>query len=292
MHKDKKENVVVQFLLRFLEGILIGTGGILPGVSGGALCVVFGIYRPLMELFSNPFKNLKKYFWMLFPYGVGIGVGFIGLAGLVDYVLQRHEALALCAFVGLILGMVPQLFRDAGEQGRGKCDWTALGISFVLLTALFLYLRYGAGMHITPNIGWWLVCGAIWGMNVILPGMSSSSMLIFLGLYQPMLAGISRFSMQVILPIGVGAVLVILTLSKAVNALFRKHHALTYHVILGAVLATVVPLVPIRFDGVLDVALDALCIVVGFIVSLMLNKISQKYLKKAEAKNESNQYSA
>lgn len=284
MHKEKK-NVPMQFLLRFLEGILIGTGGILPGVSGGALCVVFGIYRPLMELFSNPFKNLKKYFWMLFPYGLGIGVGFIGLAGLVDYVLRTHEALAVCAFVGLILGMVPQLFRDAGEQGRGKGDWVALGISFVLLTALFLYLRYGAGMHIVPNVGWWLVCGAIWGLNVILPGMSSSSMLIFLGLYQPMLAGISRFSMQVILPIGAGAVLVILTLSKAVNALFSKHYALMYHVILGAVLATVVPLIPIHFSGVWDVVLDALCIAGGFVVSLFLNKVSQKYLHKAESQD-------
>ena len=284
MHKEKK-NVPMQFLMRFLEGILIGTGGILPGVSGGALCVVFGIYRPLMELFSNPFKNLKKYFWMLFPYGLGIGVGFIGLAGLVDYVLRTHEALAVCAFVGLILGMVPQLFRDAGEQGRGKGDWVALSISFVLLTALFLYLRYGAGMHIVPNVGWWLVCGAIWGLNVILPGMSSSSMLIFLGLYQPMLAGISRFSMQVILPIGAGAVLVILTLSKAVNALFSKHYALMYHVILGAVLATVVPLIPIHFSGVWDVVLDALCIAGGFVVSLFLNKVSQKYLHKAEAQD-------
>ena len=284
MHKEKK-NVPMQFLLRFLEGILIGTGGILPGVSGGALCVVFGIYRPLMELFSNPFKNLKKYFWMLFPYGLGIGVGFIGLAGLVDYVLRTHEALAVCAFVGLILGMVPQLFRDAGEQGRGKGDWVALGISFVLLTALFLYLRYGSGMHIVPNVGWWLVCGAIWGLNVILPGMSSSSMLIFLGLYQPMLAGISRFSMQVILPIGAGAVLVILTLSKAVNALFSKHYALMYHVILGAVLATVVPLIPIHFSGVWDVVLDALCIAGGFVISLFLNKVSQKYLHKAEAQD-------
>ncbi|MGN0636102.1 MAG: DUF368 domain-containing protein [Acutalibacteraceae bacterium] len=284
MHKEKK-NVPMQFLLRFLEGILIGTGGILPGVSGGALCVVFGIYRPLMELFSNPFKNLKKYFWMLFPYGLGIGVGFIGLAGLVDYVLRTHEALAVCAFVGLILGMVPQLFRDAGEQGRGKGDWVALSISFALLTALFLYLRYGAGMHIVPNVGWWLVCGAIWGLNVILPGMSSSSMLIFLGLYQPMLAGISRFSMQVILPIGAGAVLVILTLSKAVNALFSKHYARMYHVILGAVLATVVPLIPIHFSGVWDVVLDALCIAGGFVVSLLLNKVSQKYLHKAETQD-------
>ena len=181
--------------------------------------------------------------------------------------------------------MVPQLFRDAGEQGRGKGDWVALSISFVLLTALFLYLRYGAGMHIVPNVGWWLVCGAIWGLNVILPGMSSSSMLIFLGLYQPMLAGISRFSMQVILPIGAGAVLVILTLSKAVNALFSKHYALMYHVILGAVLATVVPLIPIHFSGVWDVVLDALCIAGGFVVSLFLNKVSQKYLHKAGAQD-------
>lgn len=290
--QSKKTNAPLQFALRFLQGVLIGTGGILPGVSGGALCVIFGIYRPLMEMFAHPFKNLKKHFWMLVPVGLGVGVGFVGLAGLVKMILDKHEALAVCTFIGLILGTVPQLFREAGEQGRGKGAWVSLCVSFAALSALFLFLQYGSGMSITPNIGWWLFCGVVWGFSVILPGMSSSSTLIFLGLYQPMLAGISRLSLSVILPIGAGIVLVIALLSRAVNALFARYHAITYHIILGAVLATVVPIVPTKYSGLREVVLDLLFAAAGFVFSLLINRVSQKYLHKTEENNEHDQLPA
>ena len=282
MDKEKR-NAPLQFLLRLLQGVIIGIGGILPGVSGGAMCVIFGVYRPLMETLAHPFKDLKKYFFLLLPVAVGIGCGFIGLAGLVDIVMKAHEAQAVCAFIGLILGMVPQLYRDAGEKGRDKRAWIAFACSFVILTALFLYLRYGRHLSITPNIGWWIFCGVVWGLNVIVPGTSSSSAMIFLGLYQPMLEGISHLRMDVILPIGVGAVAVVFTLSRAINALFRKHHMLTYHVILGAVLAMVVPIIPLQFTGVWDIAADLLCAAGGFIASLLINRVSQRYLHKSDA---------
>lgn len=279
---DKKQNGVLQFFLRLVQGVIIGIGGILPGVSGGAMCVIFGVYRPLMETLAHPFKTLKKNFWLLFPIAVGIGCGFIGLAGLVDIVMRAHEAQAVCAFIGLILGMTPQLYRDAGEKGRDARAWAAFAVSFLSLTALFLYLRYGRHLSIEPNLGWWVFCGAVWGLNVIVPGTSSSSAMIFLGLYQPMLAGISHLHMDVILPIGVGAVAVVFSLSRAVNALFRRHHMITYHVILGAVLAMVVPIIPLHFDSAAEIVWDVLCALGGFIVSLIINRISQTYLHKRE----------
>lgn len=276
---------MLQFLLRILQGVIIGIGGILPGVSGGAMCVIFGVYRPLMETLSHPFQNLRKYFWTLLPVGIGIAVGFIGLAGLVDQIMRLHEAQAVCAFIGLILGMLPQLYKDAGEQGRGAKAWISFGVSTVVLTALFLYLKYGAGMHIVPNIGWWIFCGAVWGLNVIVPGMSSSSTMIFLGIYKPMLEGISHLRPQVVIPIGIGAAAVVLLLSRAVNALFRRHHTVTYHAILGAVIAMLIPIIPLEFVSVSDSIFDFICVAAGFAVSLVINHISQKYLKKLEVEN-------
>ena len=274
---------MLQFLLRILQGIIIGVGGILPGVSGGAMCVIFGVYRPLMETLSHPFKNLRKYFWTLLPVGIGIAVGFIGLAGIVDRVMRSHETAAVSAFIGLILGMIPQLYRDAGEQGRHAKGRVSFGISVCVLTALFLYLKYGAGMHITPNIGWWLFCGAVWGLNVIVPGMSSSSTMIFLGIYKPMLEGISHLRPAVVIPIGIGAAAVVLLLSRGVNALFRRHHEVTYYAILGAVIAMLIPIIPLHFASVQEIILDVVCAVVGCIVSLLINHVSQKYLHKAES---------
>ena len=280
MIQEKKTNVVIQFLLRLLQGMIIGVGGILPGVSGGAMCVIFGVYRPIMETLSHPFQNLRRHFWTLLPVGLGIAVGFIGLAGIVDRVMRAHEGMAVSAFIGLILGMLPQLYKDAGEQGRGAKGWISFGVSAVVLTTLFLYLKYGAGMHIVPNVGWWIFCGAVWGLNVIVPGMSSSSTMIFLGIYQPMLEGISHLRPQVVIPIGIGAVAVVLLLSRGVNALFRRYHTVTYHAILGAVIAMLIPIIPLHFASTFEIMLDVICAIVGLCASLAINHVSQKYLKK------------
>lgn len=281
--QEKKANGLLQFLLRFVQGCIIGVGGILPGVSGGAMCVIFGVYRPLMETLAHPFKKLKENFILLLPVGLGIAVGFVGFAGLVKQIMVLHEDRAVCAFIGLILGMIPQLWRDAGEKGRGKRGWISLGVSFCVLAAVFLYLKYGTGLNITPNIGWWFFCGAVWGLNVIVPGTSSSSAMIFLGIFTPMLEGISRLDMRVVIPIGIGAAAVVLTLSRGVNALFKKYHTVTYHAILGAVLAMVLPIIPIRFASATDIVWDVALVAAGFAASLAINAVSQKYLQKKEA---------
>ena len=74
-------------LLRFLQGALIGTGAILPGISGGVLCVAFGIYEPMMAFLSHPRSSFKSNYKILLPVIAGGAVGFILLAKVVESLL-------------------------------------------------------------------------------------------------------------------------------------------------------------------------------------------------------------
>ena len=97
------------FVRRLLQGMLVGSGAILPGVSGGVLCVTFGLYKPLMALLAHPFKNLPRYFKMLLPVGIGILLGFWGLSGLISHLFSAAEGLAAALFAGLIYAQNPYL---------------------------------------------------------------------------------------------------------------------------------------------------------------------------------------
>ncbi len=69
---------ILKWVLWFFEGILVGFGAIVPGISGGTLCAAFGMYRPIIELVSHPYHNLKRYGFMLGVFIQGGAVGFIG----------------------------------------------------------------------------------------------------------------------------------------------------------------------------------------------------------------------
>ena len=105
-------------------------------------------------------------------------------------------------------GTLPALLREAGQQSRGKGAWIALAVATVLTGAWMFSMNSleGASSQVTPNVLWWLLCGVLWGMGLIVPGMSPSSIFIFLGLYQPMTAGIAALDINVILPLIVGLV--------------------------------------------------------------------------------------
>jgi putative membrane protein len=113
-------NNLFKSLLRVLQGALIGLGAVLPGISGGVLCVIFKVYQPIMEVLSNPFQALKKHLKLLTPIIIGVVIGFLGIAKLLGFLLERYEAPSICLFIGLIGGMLPSLFREAGEKGRNK----------------------------------------------------------------------------------------------------------------------------------------------------------------------------
>ena len=275
---NKGKNVsVVKLLFQLLQGALVGLGAVLPGISGGVLCVVFGIYKIIMEFLADPFKNLKTHLPILIPYGIGGVIGFLGIANILSILLDKYPAPSVCVFIGLIGGMLPSLFREAGEQGRNKNSFIAMGIAMVVIFALLISLKVFS-VSITPNFVWYLFCGFCLALSVIAPGMSFSTLLMPLGLYEPFVAGIGHFDLSVLIPGGIGALATVILFAKAVNALFKHYYSVSFHAIVGVVIAATIMIIPVSsFTSIGSIIVNIICIVVGVVVALALDKFNQKF---------------
>lgn len=257
-------------IIWLLEGAVVGFGAILPGVSGGTLCVAFGMYRPMIETLNSPKKKLRRHGLMLGLFLAGAAVGFIGLSGLAAMLLERNTALVTCAFIGFILGTLPELWQDAGKEGRTKRSLAAMVVCFAGMLGVLALLKTNISMTIAPGIPGFMLCGLLWGLSFIVPGLSSSSLLLFFGLYQPMLEGISSLDVSVLLPMGAGMLGCVLLLSKAVGFAYKRHYSAVSHAVLGIVAATAVMIFPKPDESPSGLALSVLAILAGAAVSFML----------------------
>lgn len=272
---------VFSYLFKILKGALVGLGAVLPGISGGVLCVVFGIYKTVMEFLASPFKRFKTHFPKLLPYGIGLIIGFLGIAKVLAFLLDKYPAPSVCVFIGLIVGMLPSLFREAGEKGRTKGSYVALVIAMVVIFALLISLKV-LSVSIAPNFVWYLFCGFCLALSVIAPGMSFSTLLMPLGLYQPFVDGISSFDLGVLIPAGIGALLTVILFAKAVNLLFEKQYSIAFHAIVGVVIAATVMIIPFESFAVSAVSavINIVCIAVGVAAALALDKFNSKFADK------------
>lgn len=272
------QNKPKTFLLRLLQGGLIGLGAVLPGISGGVLCVIFGIYKPIMELLSDPFHALKKHLGLLIPVIAGGALGFLGVAKLLGFFLTRYEAPSVCLFVGLIAGMIPSLFREASEKGRSKKDYPALVIACAAVFAILISLNV-ISVSIEPNLGWNLFSGFCVAMSIIAPGMSFSTLLMPLGLYTPFVEAIGNLELGVLVPAGISALLTMLLLARAINTLMDRYYSVVFHAIIGIVIAATVMIIPFGSfaAGVSACVLNLVCLAAGIVIALLLDRFNSKY---------------
>ena len=274
---------VLRLILQVLQGVLIGVGAVLPGISGGVLCVVFGIYKPVMELLSNPFRRFRTHVPKLLSVILGAAVGFLGVAKLLAFLLEKYPDPSVCLFVGLIAGMLPSLFREAGEKGRPRGSWVSLAIAFAVILALLISLNLFS-VTITPSFPWYLFCGFCLALSVIAPGMSLSTLLMPLGLYTPFVEGLGSLRPEVLAPAVIGAGITVIGLAKAVNALFDRFYAYAFHAIIGIVIAATVMIIPFGSFAVSvgSAAANLICLAAGIAAALALDQFNQRVLKQTD----------
>lgn len=277
MTKKQNKNTPMLFLFRVVQGAFIGLGAVLPGISGGVLSVIFGIYKPIMELLSNPFKNFKTHVPPLIPVFIGGAVGFLGIANLLAFFLNKYPDSSVCLFIGLISGMLPSLFREAREEGVAKGSYVSLVVCMIVIFALLGGLNM-ASVEIEANFISYLFCGFCLALSVIAPGMSFSTLLMPLGLYTPFVDGIGHRDFQVLIPGGIGALVTVICLAKAVNALFDHFYSLAFHGIIGIVIAATVMIIPFSSftASVTGCIVNIICLVVGVIAALLLDKFNSR----------------
>lgn len=266
-----------RILIQVLEGALIGLGAVLPGISGGVLSVIFGIYRPIMELLSNPITNFRTHVPKLMPVIIGGVIGFLGVANVLSFFLEKYPDPSVCVFIGLITGMLPSLFREAGEQGRSRGSWASMILCMCVLFALLLGLRM-LHIDIQPNFFWYLFCGFCLALSVIAPGMSFSTLLMPMGLYVPFVDGIGSLDPGILIPGGIGAAVTVICLARAINSLFEHHYSVAFHGIIGIVIAATIMTIP--FSGFRDgrsILINLICVAVGIGAALLLDRFNSRF---------------
>ncbi len=248
MSKIKK---FINYPLLALKGILVGFAAIVPGISGGALCVAFGMYEHILNLIAHPFTTLKKHGFKLLAFVIGVGIGFVGLSGLTKWLLELNKYAVYCVCVGFVIGTLPELWRDAGEKGRKPSSFIGMALGFIFLMVVTIVLQtQGATVTLQPTIPAFLLCGVLWGLSLIVPGLSSSTLIIFFGLYEAMNAGIWSFDLKVLIPLALGIAACVISFAKLMSFALSKWHSQISHTIIGFVVATAVSVVLVDTENV------------------------------------------
>ena len=283
MRRKRDRNFGIRWLRDLLCGVLIGAGAILPGVSGGVLAVVFDIYRPFMEVLTHPREAIPKYWRWFLPIGLGCAIGFLGFAKGIAAAIDVSSTVTTWLFIGLIVGTVPSLFREAGKEGRSIGSWVSMAVCAGAIFFSLFYVGKVICVTVEPNFWWYNFCGALWGMSLVIPGLTSSSVMMALGLYQPMLEGLARLDFLVLSACLPGMVLTILLLARLGSWFFRKHYSIAFHGIFGLVLASTLVIIPTSYVGAWEIVLSAVCCIGGFLLAYFMARLDRRIQENGRA---------
>ena len=252
-----------------LKGVFIGAGAIVPGVSSGVLCVIFGIYEKLLDSVLNFFKDIKNNIKFLFPIGLGGVIGVLAFSNIMNYALYEFPIQTNSIFIGLIIGTIPSLVKEVNEKEQ-----------FKLRNVIYLLIALGIGiitviLENTISIGTYLgeinnlyliICGMIMSIGIIVPGVSSTIILMLLGVYSVYLQSIANIYLPVLIPMGIGLVLGSIIVMKITKKLLEKYYAQTFYSIIGFTIGSIFVLLP-QGMTTLEMILSVLCIILGIYIS-------------------------
>lgn len=274
----------------FFKGIIVGLGGVAPGLSGSVLMVIFGLYQKTIECISSifNFKKLKENLTFLIPLGLGMVGGVILFSNAVNFLLSEFEVYTRFAFLGLILGTLPLLNKEIRKEGFKPVYYAVIGVCF----ALGLWLLYSNSFFSTvenPGILQSFILGISVAGSYIVPGVDSAAILNGLGMYQIWLdiTSIKILALQILIPAFFGLVIGILGISFIINKLMKRFYTATFSVIFGLFLS-VIPSVIVEMKTKFTVGLNAytigsgIAVIIGFLVSFYLSDIAgnNKKIKK------------
>lgn len=237
----------MDFILSFFKGIALGTGAILPGISSGVLCVIFGIYEKLIDSILGFFKDIKNNFKFLFPILIGVTFGVIIFGNILKYLFTAFPFQTNFAFIGLILGCIPSLLKSVNEKSHFRLHYLLYTlITFSLTLVLLLIENQFVPTNISSTISpiYLIFSGFIMSIGIVVPGVSSTVLLMILGTYNLYLEAVSNVNLLILIPMGIGLIIGALIFLRLIKYCLEHFFAQTYYSILGFVLSSVLILYP------------------------------------------------
>jgi putative membrane protein len=270
--------MVIDWILRFFKGALIGTGFILPGVSGGALAAIFGLYQIIITFIAHITRDFIKNVTFFIPVGLGALFGMFLLARPLSFFLENYEAQVMWGFIGCIIGTLPALWKEAGKEGRAKRHYIILVLTAATGFCLLFAAKNFLNASMPLNFVTWILAGFLIALGILVPGMSPSNFLVYLGMYKPMVDGFKTMDFLVLFPILFGALVCLFSLSNLIDALLKRMYAGLFHFVVGIVIASTLMIVPLHYNYLSGGALLCLLtMIAGAMLGFWMSRLEEKY---------------
>ena len=263
------------------RGLVMGATDVIPGVSGGTIAVLLGIYDQLIAAINGIFsKEWKKHLGFLIPLGIGIVTAIFTLARLMEWLLINHPVPTFYFFLGLIIGVLPLLFNVADAKSTFKTKHIIILTIGVILIGSMLFLNDNEGTIITTRTMSTYVLlffsGILGSAAMILPGISGSFILLLIGVYPTIISAISNFEFDVIIVTGFGILVGIISMSKVINYLFNHYRTGTFAAIIGMVIGSIGVVFPGWPTSTLLVFISILTFAAGLTAAYVLGRVEYK----------------
>lgn len=245
-------------LILFIKGVVLGVAFVIPGVSGGTLAVLLGIYEELIEAASNFYKNMvnfKKYFMYLLPIGLGIIFSVAVFAKLIKFGLDKAPIITILIFLGMIIGGIPALVRNVKGTKINLKDMTLMLVGLIIVISMLIFHKSNSNvvltnMSITGYITLFLV-GTIAAVTMVVPGISGSFTLMLIGYYEPILNLVNDITsfknlgpnLILIFTFMLGVFIGIIFISKIIEWCLKHYKRETYYAIIGFVLSSIISVI-------------------------------------------------
>ena len=283
------------YLVLTLKGMAMGAADAVPGISGGTIALLLGIYEKLINTIGNInislLKDLKSngftYFWQklngnfLLSLIIGIGISLITFVKITAYLFDKYPILIWTFFMGLVLATIYVIYKLIKS-------WNYINIIFVIIATLisFYLTKINAIDNINISLSYILISGIIAASAMIIPGISGALILVILGLYSTIINAVNNLEFDKIITFTSGAIIGLLSFSKIIKWMFSKNSSLTYSILLGFVigsLSKVWPwkselgqnILPSSYIGENYLFYSIILISIGFLLIFSLEKIQK-----------------
>lgn len=246
-----------QFIANFFKGIGIGSANVIPGVSGGTIALITGIFERLINalkscnltaiklFFTGKFKEFAKHIdlWFLASVGSGVVVAILSIARLFEFLFAEYPIYLWSFFFGMILVSIYYVGITIE-----KFNWKVV-LSFIIGTAIALFIAFGTPANENSNIFYLMICGAVATCSMILPGLSGSFVLVLMGNYQLiMIDAVNDLNLQILLPVAIGGVVGLLAFSHLLSWIFKNYRDITISLLTGFILGSMPIIWPWKND--------------------------------------------
>ena len=157
-------------MITFLKGLIVGIGGIAPGLSGSVLLVIFGLYQKTINAIATLFKDFKKNILFLIPLCLGFGIGAIIFSKIVNFLLNNFEAQTRFAFLGLVVGTIPLFYKEVKKEGFSNKYYIVIVIAAILGLSVFSFNSNLFPPVTDPNLFQSVILGIAVAGSSIVPG--------------------------------------------------------------------------------------------------------------------------